>query len=66
VVEDNYAGGIGGAVATAAAQRGGIRVSTLTCQTMPKSGKSADDVLKYVGIDQAAICSRAKALLGKA
>jgi transketolase len=66
VVEDNYAGGIGSAVAVAAARRGRIRVDAMTCERMPKSGKSADDVLKFVAIDQTAIVRRAKAILGKA
>ncbi len=56
VVEDNYAGGIGSAVAVAAARRGGIRVETMTPVRMPKSGRSADDVMKYCGIDAA--CDR--------
>ena len=66
VVEDNYSGGIGSAVAEAAAQTGNIAVQTMTPAVMPKSGKSADDVLKYCGIDCDAICRRAKAFLGKA
>jgi transketolase len=65
VVEDNYAGGLGSAVAAAAAARGNIRVTSMTPRTMPKSGKTADDVLKFVGIDAGAIVSRAKEFLGK-
>jgi transketolase len=66
VVEDNYGGGLGSAVAAAAAQRGNIRVTSMTPRTMPKSGKTADDVLRFVGIDAGAICRRAKEFLGKA
>lgn len=66
VVEDNYAGGLGSAVATAAGVRGKVRVVTMTCQRMPKSGKSADDVLKFVGLDFEAIRRQAKTILGKA
>ena len=66
VVEDNYAGGIGSAVATAAAARGGIQVTTMTPARMPKSGRTADDVLEFVGIDCGAIGKRVKAILGKA
>ncbi len=66
VVEDNYAGGLGSAVATAAAERGGIRVLSLTPERMPKSGKTADDILRYVGLDVDAICERARTLLGQA
>jgi transketolase len=66
VLEDNYAGGLGSAVATAAAERGGIRVGSMTPDRMPKSGKSADDILAYVGLDVETICDRARTLLGKA
>ena len=66
VVEDNYAGGLGSAVAVAAGERPDVRVSTMTPERMPKSGKSADDVLAYVGLDSDAICRRVKAILGKA
>jgi len=66
VVEDNYAGGLSSAVATAAGRQGGIRVVTMTPERMPKSGKSADDLLKFVGIDAGAIHRRARAVLGKA
>lgn len=66
VLEDNYAGGLGSAVATAAAERGGIRVGAMTPNRMPKSGKSADDILAYVGLDVETICDRARTLLGKA
>ncbi len=65
VVEDNYAGGIGSAVAVAAASRGGIRVETMTAERVPKSGRSPDDVMKFCGIDAGAIAKRAKAMLGK-
>ena len=66
VVEDNYAGGLGSAVAVAAAHRGGPRVVTMTPERMPKSGKTADDVLKFVGLDCEAICRKARAILGSA
>jgi transketolase len=66
VVEDNYGGGLGSAVAAAAARRGNIRVLTLTPERMPKSGKTADDVLAFVGIDAGAIVRRAKEFLGRA
>jgi len=66
VVEDNYAGGLGSAVAVAAGDRTGVRVGTMTPERMPKSGKSADDVLAYVGLDSDSICRRVRAVLGKA
>jgi transketolase len=66
VVEDNYAGGIGSAVAEAAASRGGLRAVSMTPAVMPKSGLTADDVMKYCGVDHGAICRRAREILGKA
>ena len=66
VAEDNYAGALGSAVAEAAGRRGGLRVFCMTAERMPKSGKTADDVLKFVGLDWEAISRRAKAILGKA
>jgi len=66
VVEDNYAGALGSAVAEAAGRRGDLRVFTMTAERMPKSGKTADDVLKFVGLDNETICRRAKAILRKA
>ncbi|HUX00124.1 MAG: transketolase [Phycisphaerae bacterium] len=63
VVEDNYAGGLGSAVAQAAAARGGPCTVTMTPERMPKSAKTADDVLRYVGLDRDAICRRARAIL---
>ena len=65
VVEDNYAGGIGCAVAAMAASRGNLRVFTMTPRRMPKSGKTADDVLQFVGLDKGAIGRRVKEILGK-
>ena len=65
VVEDNYAGGIGSAVAEAAASRGGIRALSMTPTVMPKSALTADDVMKYCGVDHGAIGRRAREILGK-
>src|SRR5262249_27502571 len=47
-VEDNYAGGIGSELAEAAAQSTVHRVQTLVVRDIPKSGRTADDVLAYV------------------
>ena len=65
VVEDNYAGGIGSAVAEAASGRGTVRVTAMTAGRMPKSGKTADDILRFVGLDRGAIAARARAILGR-
>ena len=66
VVEDNYPGALAAAVAVAAGRAGGVRLDALTPARMPKSGKSADDVLTYVGLDVPSICRRAKALVEQA
>jgi len=63
VVEDNYAGGLGSAVAVAIGRAGGGPVDAVTVPMMPKSGKTADDILAYVGMDVDAVCRRAKALV---
>jgi len=57
-VEDNYAGSLGSHLAEAAADAG-VRLRAMTCRRVPKSGKSADDVLKLVGLDADAIAHAA-------
>ena len=48
-VEDNYVGGLGSELAEAAAATDqALRVQALTVRTMPKSGRTPDDVLAYV------------------
>ena len=64
VVEDNYGGGLGSAVAELAARGDGARVHCMTCSRIPKSGKSADDVFDYCGIGRDAIVKNVKAVLG--
>ena len=66
VVEDNYAGGLGAAVAAAAGAVRGLRTVTMTAERMPKSAKTAQDVLRHVGLDADAICRKARATLGRA
>jgi transketolase len=65
VVEDNYAGSLGSAIAEVAAQRAEVRVESMTAARMPKSGRSADDVMKFVGLDPESIVRRAKKILGR-
>jgi transketolase len=65
VAEDNYAGGLGSAVAEVAARKAEVRVVSMTAERMPKSGRTADDVLKYVGLDAESIVRRAKETLGR-
>lgn len=50
-LEDNYTGGLGSSVCQFAAQAGNIKVQCLTACRIPKSGKSAEDILKFVGLD---------------
>ncbi len=62
-VEDNYVGGIGSEIAEAAAASGdGPRVRMLAVRNIPKSGRTADDVLAYVHLSVAEIVQAAKTL----
>jgi len=63
VVEDNYGGGVGAAVAEIAARTARIRVETLCCQRIPKSARTADDILDYCGVSARQIADHAGALL---
>ncbi len=62
-VEDNYGGGLGGAVAEAAAASGQYTVQIMTCRRIPKSGNSPEDVLSLVGLTAEDIANRVKAAL---
>jgi transketolase len=64
VVEDNYVGGVAGAVAEAAARTGGVTVDALLCRRIPKSAKTPDAMLAYLGLSVDDICTRAKTLAG--
>jgi transketolase len=62
-VEDSYVGGIGSEIAEAAAASGdGPRVRMLAVRNIPKSGRTADDVLAYVHLSVPEIVQAAKAL----
>jgi len=61
VVEDNYGGGLGAAVAEIAAHAGDVRVETLCCRRIPKSTLTAEDMLDYCGIGAAQIAEHALA-----
>ncbi|MHC4441132.1 MAG: transketolase [Planctomycetota bacterium] len=63
-VEDNYVGGLGSALAEAAATTGRVKVHAMTCTRLPKSGKTGDDVLAYCGLSVADIVNKAKSLVG--
>ncbi|HUW83001.1 MAG TPA: transketolase [Phycisphaerae bacterium] len=63
-VEDNYGGGLGSEVAEMAAASGeGFTVKTMTCRRIPKSARTPDQVLAYVGLDVAEIARQARAML---
>jgi transketolase len=62
-VEDNYVGGLGSELAEAAAAEGaGITVTRLAVCRIPKSGRTAEDVLGYVRLSVADIVSEAERL----
>jgi transketolase len=62
-VEDNYVGGIGSEIAEAAAASGdGPPVRMLAVRKIPKSGRTADDVLAYVHLSVMEIVQAAKML----
>jgi transketolase len=62
-VEDSYVGGIGSEIAEAAAASGdGPRVRMLTVRNIPKSGRTAEDVLAYVHLSVAEIVEAVKTL----
>jgi transketolase len=62
-VEDSYVGGIGSEICEAAANSGdGPRVRMLVVRNIPKSGRTADDVLAYVNLSVAEIVQAAKTL----
>ena len=63
VVEDNYGGGFGSAVAEIAARAGHLRVETLCCQRVPKSARTADETMDYCGVGATQIADQAVALL---
>ncbi len=57
-VEDNYTGGLDAEIATAIATSGsGVRLRNLHVAQIPKSGRTPEDVLDYLGLDAAAIAA---------
>jgi transketolase len=63
-VEDNYGGGIGDEIASIVAADPALNatVRQMTVNKMPKSGKSAEDVLEYVGLGLEDIIREVKAI----
>ncbi|MEP0843952.1 MAG: transketolase [Phycisphaerae bacterium] len=64
-VEDNFIGGVGSELAEAAARTGDVRVHAMTVGRMPKSGKTAADVLALCGLATADIIKQARALAAR-
>jgi len=63
-LEDNYAGGIGSAVAEILAEDGGaFTLKQMYVRNMPKSGRTPDDVLKSLGLDADSIVKSATELM---
>lgn len=62
-VEDNYLGGLAGAVAEAAAETGAARVHAMTCRKIPKSAKTPAKTLAYLGLAPTNIAEKVRALL---
>jgi len=64
-VEDNYGGSMGSAVADALAERNvGAVVRQLYVRRIPKSGRSPEDLLRYVGLSQDDLVRAARELTG--
>jgi transketolase len=62
-VEDNYVGGLGSELAEAsAALATPVTVESLGVRHLPKSGRTADDVLGYVGLSVPEIAAAAERL----
>ena len=64
-IEDNYGGGIGGAIADAVcADGGGFTVEQMFVKRTPKSGRTPDDVLTAAGLSANHIVQTATRMLG--
>ena len=65
VVEDNYVGGFGDEIASAAAADGGkIQVKSLHVQEVPKSALDGDEVLAVQGLGPANIAAAVQGMVG--
>ena len=64
-VEDNYGAGFGSEVTEALMEHGGsFKVKQMYVKRIPKSGRSADDLMKYVGLSAEDIVATARGLVG--
>ena len=63
-VEDNYGAGFGSEVAEALLEHGGnYKVKQMYVTRIPKSGRTTDDLIRYVGLSSDDIVANAKVLL---
>lgn len=63
-VEDNYGAGFGSEVAEALLEHGGdFKVKQMYVKRIPKSGRSADDLMRYVGLSAGDIVGAARGLV---
>ena len=66
-VEDNYGGGIGSAVADAVTESGdGFTIEQMHVRKMPKSARTVEDELEYLGLRSKDVAQRAARMLGVA
>ncbi len=64
-VEDNYGAGFGSEVAEALLEHGGdFTVKQMYVKRIPKSGRSADDLMSYVGLSAEDIVAEVRGLVG--
>ena len=64
-LEDNYTGGLGSAVAEIAAGLENCRLSCMYLGRFPKSGKTAEDILDYVGLGLKHVIAKARQVAGR-
>ena len=64
-VEDNYGAGFGSEVVEALMEHGGsFKVNQMYVKRIPKSGRSADDLMRYVGLSAEDIVATVRGLVG--
>lgn len=65
VVEDNYGGGLGSAVADACTESGdAFTLEQLHVSRIPKSARTPDEILAQCGLDHVSIAKKAASMLG--
>ncbi len=62
-VEDNYLGGLAAEIAEAAARAGGVTVDSIVCRRIPKSCKTPEQTLAFLGLSVDDIVRRATAMV---